>query len=83
MRLRSQLIQVHSSCEIKIWSKLIFAMLCVVLRSRVLSTHLGACHTHGAWYRRPCGGGEGRGVGGRRGAGEVCRKATSWMAIMT
>ena len=31
-----------------IFSKLIFASLCVILRSRVLRTYVGACYTRGA-----------------------------------
>ena len=39
----------------KIWSNLLLATLCVILRSRVLIIDVGACHTRGVWSRRSCG----------------------------
>ena len=39
----------------KIWSKLIFASLCVIFRSRVLRIYVRACYTRGARSRRSCG----------------------------
>ena len=38
----------------RIWSTLILATLCVILRSRVLTLYVGACYTRGAGSRRPC-----------------------------
>ena len=45
----------------RIWSTLMFATLCVILRSRVLIIYVGAFYTRGAGSRRSCG------VWGRRG----------------
>ena len=39
----------------RVWSKLIFATLCVILRSRVLIISVGACYMRGARSRRLCG----------------------------
>ena len=58
-RFRSHIIMLKS----RIWSTLMFAALCVILRSRVLIIYVGAYYTRGAGSSRSCG------VWGRRGGG--------------
>ena len=62
-RFKSHISKYAPAVRSKIWSKLIFASLCVILRSRVLRIYVGACYTCGA--RRSCGwwGRRGRWVG--------------------
>ena len=61
-RFRSHIIFKYTpAMRSRIWSTLIFATLCMILRSRVLIIYGGACYTRGAGSRRSCG------VWGRRG----------------
>ena len=57
----------HIILKSRIWSTLMFATLCVILRSRVLIIYVGAYYTRGAGSRRTCGvwGRRGRWRGGR------------------
>ena len=61
-RFRSHIILKYTpAMRSRIWSTLIFATFCVILRARVLIIYVGACYTRGAGSRRSCG------VWGRRG----------------
>ena len=57
----------HIISKSRIWSTLMFATWCVILRSRVIIIYIGACYTRGAGSRRSCGvwGRRGRWRGGR------------------
>ena len=64
----------------KIWSKLISAKLCVILRTPVSRACVGACYTRGTRSRRWCGWWGRRrrwGEGGREG----WTSAEAWMAL--
>ena len=64
---RSQVFLKHTpAVRSKVWSKLIFASLCVILRSRVKRENVGACYSRGARSRPSCGW---WGRGGRRSGG--------------
>ena len=63
-RFRSHIILKYTpAMRSRIWSTLIFATLCVILRSRVLIIYVGTFYTRGAGSRQSCGCGEGGSVG--------------------
>ena len=48
-------VRLHIILKSRIWSTLMFATLCVIIRSRVLIMYVGAYYTRGAGSRRSCG----------------------------